>query len=216
MLAYLFALALSQADASSVATPAASPPAEETVRGAPARDYDFVAWCHGALTGHMAMYEQVKPELVSIERPDEVAGDARNDKLQMQAGREYLALYTRALDGVDHGRSGPLMTRRRSAEAQGSAIWAPFKSVPARTQMWAWVGWDLPGRCETAAKALQTRAGMRAALRAPAPTSDAAIGDPAPTGEPPKNIDAALTTAPADTSAPAADPGPTPSLRGPQ
>lgn len=210
MLPFFLAALLLQADASPSVTapPSAPPPAAAdpgTPRGAPEGNYDFVAWCHGALAGHMALYQKVKPELVSIEQPNEVATDAKNDQLQMQAGRDYLALYTRALSGVDHGRPA-MVARRKAAEAQGEEIWAPFQSVPARQQMWAWVGWDLPGRCETAAKALLTPAGRLAALHSPPP----AAGGPA-------DIDAALggASAPqASADAPAATAGP--DLRGPQ
>ena len=210
MLAYVLALALAQADAPAAS---AAPPAgvsandSDTPRGAPATDYDFVAWCHGALTGHMALYTQVKPELTSIERPDEVAIDEKNDRLQMQAGRDYLALYTRALNGVDHGRPGALAERRKAAEAQGAAIWDAFRDAPARTRMWAWVGWDLPGRCETAAKKMQTPSGRIAALHSLA------------TARAPSSIDDALT-APGGAAATTPDATPSadasPSLRGPQ
>jgi hypothetical protein len=210
MLSLLIAAALSQADVPAVASSPSAPPAAATAapdgtpRGAPAEDYDFVAWCHGALAGHMALYQQVKPELVSIEQPGEVATDAKNDQLQMQAGRDYLALYTRALNGVDHGRPGALLERRRAAEAQGAAIWAPFKGQPIRQQMWAWVGWDLPGRCEIAAKRLETPKGRLAALHSPAPTAGAGSSGPA-------SIDDALS--PPASPAPAAA---EPALRGPQ
>jgi hypothetical protein len=208
MLPLLLAAALLQADAPAITAPpsastATAPVSDSgTPRGAPAEDYDFVAWCHGALTGHMALYQQVKPELVSIEQPGEVAVDEKNDRLQMAAGREYLALYARALNGVDHGKPGALLQRRKAAEAQGAAIWEPFKGVPARQQMWAWVGWDLPGRCETAAKALETPRGRLAALHSSAPAAPAAqTGAPA-------SIDDALTPKAATAAGP--------SLRGPQ
>jgi hypothetical protein len=208
MLAYALALLLAQADAApassgSAVPSAASVAADGTPKGAPAENYDFVAWCHGALSGHMALYGEVKPELVAIEQPGEVATDEKNDKAQLAAGREYLALYTRALDGVDKGHAGNLIARRRAAEAQGSAIWDPYKAAPPRQRMWAWVGWDLPGRCETAAKKLLTPAGRIAALHSPAP---AASGQP-------QSIDDALGgSAPAPPPADAAGPA----LRGPQ
>ena len=219
MLAFVLAAALLQADATpDITAPpsaqAAPADASATPRGAPAQDYDFVAWCHGALAGHMALYVKVKPELVSIEQPGEVATDAANDKLQMQAGRDYLALYARALNGVDHGRPGGLTDRRKAAEAQGAAIWDPFRTAAPRQQMWAWVGWDLPGRCETAAKTLLTPAGRLAALHSR--SEPAAAGAPA-------NIDEALTppgAAPAPAPAEAASTAPAaaagPDLRGPQ
>ena len=228
MLVLLLAAALLQAGPMSPAadaptTAAATPAAEDsaTPRGAPATDYDFVAWCHGALSGHMALYTQVKPELTSIERPDEVATDEKNDHLQMQAGRDYLALYTRALNGVDRGRPGPLAERRKAADAQGAAIWDAFKDAPARTRMWAWVGWDLPGRCETAAKKMQTPSGRVAALHslatARAPSSiDDALTAPAQAAD--TNPDATPTTAQPAAAPPADAPSAeaTPGLRGPQ
>lgn len=206
MLSLLFALALAQADAAAApAAPAAAPAAaasSPTPKGAPAGDYDFVAWCHGALAGHMALYQEVKPELVSIEQPNEVATDEKNDKLQLAAGRDYLALYTRALDGVAKGHPA-MQSRRKAAEAQGAAIWDPYKTAAPRQRMWAWVGWDLPGRCETAAKTLLTPSGRLAALKSPAPEGDA-----------PASIDDAVSAA---TSTPAAPPpADAPSLRGPQ
>ena len=215
MLLLLLVLAAVQGDAAAATPPpAAQAPSDQvqgdTPRGAPGENYDFVAWCHGALTGHMALYEKVKPELVSIEQPGEIATDEKNDRLQLQAGRDYLALYARALNGVDRGRPGALLERRKAAEAQGAAIWAPFDDVPARQRMWAYVGWDLPGRCETAAKAMETPSGRLAALHSPAPPSADGAG---PTGAtPPQSIDDALGATPA---APAPADGSAP-LRGPQ
>ncbi len=237
MLVYIFALALAQSDPAAAAppvAPAASSPAAlaaaeaeaDTPKGAPAQDYDFVAWCHGALKGHMALYDEVKPELNSIERQGEAAENAKTDKAQMEAGREYLALYTRALNGVDKSHAGPLDERRKAAEAQGASIWTPARAADARTKMWSWLLWDLPGRCETAAKSLQTRAGMQAALHSPAPTIDAAASqasvlasDPTAGAAPapaPANIDDALSTNPAGAARPAPPSDAAPPLRGPQ
>ena len=222
MFPLLLAAALLQADATpAITAPPSVPPAavqSDTPRGAPAQDYDFVAWCHGALTGHMALYEQVRPELVSIEQPGEVALDARNDKLQMQAGRDYLALYARALNGVDHGRPGALMTRRKAAQAQGAAIWDAFSNAAPRQKMWAWVGWDLPGRCEIAAKKLETPAGRLSALHSRA--EPAAAGGPGSIDDALGGQGAAQGPAAAPVGAPVVD-GPTaspgaPDLRGPQ
>jgi hypothetical protein len=205
MLALVLAAALAQAQPT-----AAAASDGDTPKGAPTENYDFVAWCHGALAGHMALYQRVKPELISIEQPGEKATDEKNDKLQLAAGREYLALYTRALDGVDKGRTAPLIARRKAAEAQGAAIWEPYKSVQPRQQMWAWVGWDLPGRCETAAKALLTPAGRLAALHSHAPDAQPASIDDALSG--PAAAPPAAAAAP--DAPPAADAAP--ALRGPQ
>ena len=167
----------------------------------------------------MALYDQVKPELDGLERPDEVAADAKSDKAQMQAGRDYLALYTRALNGVDKERPGPLFTRRKADEAQGAAIWEAAKGAAPRTRMWSWLLWDLPGRCETASKALQTSKGRLAALKSRAsPLEGVATSAVEPTGATvpatPGSIDDALAATPQPTPAPPADAGP--NLRGPK
>lgn len=189
MLTLLFALALAQAEPSAaIAAAAVTPPVAEDgdiPKGAPSADYDFVAWCHGALTGHMALYELVKPELKAIERPEEVAEEEKADVEQMKAGREYLALYTRAMHAAAKAHPKEMAERREKAEAQGAAIWEPAKSAEPRTRMWSWLLWDLPGRCEVAAKRLETRSGvLGAAFRtsedAPAAAPAAAQADAAP------------------------------------
>jgi hypothetical protein len=244
MLPLLFALALAQAEppaamtAAAAVTPAAAEEDGDIPKGAPSADYDFVAWCHGALTGHMALYDLVKPELQSIERPEEVAEDEKADADQMKAGREYLALYTRALHAASKAHPKEMAERREKAEAQGQAIWDAAKSAEPRTRMWSWLLWDLPGRCEVAAKRLETRSGVLgaafkssedapapAAKPADAPAADApaaaeakpadapaateAPQSDAPKPDAPKSIDDAI-------AAPASGAAPTPDLRGPQ
>jgi len=64
--AFLFALVLAQAQGPVVTAPqaqapspamASSPAGDESdiPKGAPTDDYGLVAWCRGALTGHMAL-----------------------------------------------------------------------------------------------------------------------------------------------------------------
>jgi hypothetical protein len=214
MLTLLFALALAQAEPSAaIAAAAVTPPVAEDgdiPKGAPSADYDFVAWCHGALTGHMALYELVKPELKAIERPDEVADEEKADLEQMKAGREYLALYSRAMRAAAKSHPKEMAERREKAEAQGAAIWEPAKSAEPRTRMWSWLLWDLPGRCEVAAKRLEIRssvlggayrtsedaaaaAPVQAAPEAPAQAAASAADAPGPASDA-KAPDAAIAT----------------------
>ena len=229
MLSLLFALALAQ-DAPGAA-PAIDPSAAAAAvtpatagdgdipKGAPEEDYDFVAWCHGALTGHMALYQLVKPELKSIERPDEVAGDETADKEQMAAGKEYLALYTHALRVAAKADPKAFNARRLKDEAQGEAIWEPARAAEPRTRMWSWLLWDLPGRCEVAAKQLEGRSGVLGAAltsggdAAPAADATARLNAAEGRAQPaPKNIDDALSgaSAPGDTTPTGQAPPPAP------
>ena len=155
--------------------PAAAQPTEGPVPpGAPEDDYGLVAWCQGALAGHMELYAQVKPTLDAVNKDPRVANaaaaGARNDELdqqQMAAGREYLALYQRALDAAEKANPRALGRQRQAAQAKGASIWQPAaNAVDPKTTMWSWLMWELPGRCETAAKRLADRSELLApALR---------------------------------------------------
>ncbi len=159
--ALALALLLVQAAAPDVAAAqppeAAAPMAEsddgDVPKGAPSDDYGLVAWCRGALRGHMDLFTVVKPELISLQRPGEAAQNEKSDLAQMQAGREYIALYRRAMAKAEAAHP-ELHARGLAVDAQGEAIWDAAKQAEPRTRMWSWLMWDLPGRCETAAHRL--------------------------------------------------------------
>jgi hypothetical protein len=154
-LASLFALALMTADPQAAAAPPAAPaPAPEAPPpGAPTDDYGLVSWCTGALSGHMALYKIVKPELDKL--PDSKPGETVVlDAEQLKAGKEYLALYKRATDAAE--KASPQVIHDRGVQAQrlGQSIWNPALQADPRTQMWSYLGWELPGSCETSAERL--------------------------------------------------------------
>jgi hypothetical protein len=154
-LASLFALALMTADpqAAAAAPPAPAPVQEALPPGAPTDDYGLVSWCYGALSGHMALYKTVKPELDKLpdSKPQEtVILDAE----QMKAGNEYLALYKRAIEAAEKASPQSISDRGAQARNMGQAIWIPASQADPRTQMWSYLGWELPGQCETSAERL--------------------------------------------------------------
>jgi hypothetical protein len=154
-LASLFALALMTADpqAAAAAAPPAAPSPEAPPPGAPTDDYGLVSWCTGALTGHMALYTMVKPELDSLpdSKPKEtVVLDAE----QLKAGNEYLALYKRATDAAEKASPQVIHDRGLQAQRMGQSIWTPAVQADSRTRMWSYLGWELPGACETSAERL--------------------------------------------------------------
>ena len=139
----------------------AGPRTGDTPSGAPADDFAFVNWCKGALSGHMALMASVQPELVSLEHAGkETTDDARLDQEQMAAGREYLELYTRAIEAAEKAGGGDLHARGAAAQAQGDRIWSAARATDARTRMWSWLMWELPARCEIAARKLETRSSL--------------------------------------------------------
>jgi hypothetical protein len=156
-LAPLLALALMTAEAPSAAPVATAPkalPEEPVPAGAPSDDYGFVSWCTGALSGHMALYQQVKPELDALPDPrpkETVALDAE----QMKAGNEYLALYKKATDAAEKASPRPIAERGQTERQHGAAIWNTARTATDRkAAMWTYLSWELPGRCETAAERL--------------------------------------------------------------
>jgi hypothetical protein len=123
--------------------------------GAPSDDYGFVAWCSGALAGHMALYPMVKPQLDAMQRPDEAKDNAKLDQEQLAAGETYLKLYQRALRAAEKASGANLQARKMEAAAQGSRIWSAARAADPQTRMWSWIMWELPARCETAATRLE-------------------------------------------------------------
>ncbi len=159
VLASVLALVLAAAEPPAPADPgaagasaAAAGPADADIpSGAPSDDYGFVAWCHGALSGHMELYSLVKPELDKV-------SPGQNDAEQLQAGRDYLGLYARAMKAAEQASPSNIQAHGAEAEAAGYRIWAAARAAEPRTQMWSYLMWELPARCEIAAKRLEARA----------------------------------------------------------
>jgi len=142
--------------------------------GAPADDYGLVAWCYGALQGHMALFDKVKPDLNALPDPDPRA-TAAADAEMLEAGRQYLNLYSRALKAAEKGNPKAVLVPATTAMAQGRSIWEKADVAEPKTRMWSWVMWVLPGRCELSAERLYEKsmlAGQSAGVNmrtAPAP-----------------------------------------------
>jgi hypothetical protein len=202
LLALAFAQAADPAAAPSAdaAPPAASAPVAttgETPAGAPTDDYGLVAWCRGALAGHMELYKAVKVEMQRVEAEKAARTNAKlsgaalqaakarqareakqsdeEDAAQMKAGREYIQLYGQALDAAEAAAPQSLHVRGQQEIEGGYKIWAAARAANPRDRMWSWLMWELPARCETAAKRLKANAGLFGdAYKAPEPAAAAA------------------------------------------
>lgn len=174
--------------AKAVAAPAApsAPAAAETKAsddsdipgGAPSDDYGFVAWCSGALAGHMALYPMVKPQLDAMQRADEAKDNAKLDQEQLAAGETYLKLYQRALRAAEKASGANLQARKLEAAAQGSRIWGAARAADPQTRMWSWIMWELPARCETAATRLEKSSSLLGAALKGGGDESAKLGNP--------------------------------------
>ncbi len=132
--------------------------------GAPSDDFGLVAWCHGALRGHMDLAEQI--------------GEA--DEEQQTIGREYLASYDAALRAAPQSKTTDGARTAAAARQTGYNSWAAARTAQNKdTQKFTYLGWQLPGRCEHAAKRLGGNADLLGAAMAQ-PTRE----PPLPTGNP--------------------------------
>jgi hypothetical protein len=153
-LASLFALALMTAPAPAPAAAPAGLPDEPVPAGAPSDDFGLVNWCAGALSGHMMLYYAVKPELDALPDPSPKE-TAALDADQIRAGREYLELYKKAIEAAEKASPRNITDQGLQERRAGNSIWAGARATAdGKARMWTWLGWELPGRCETAAERL--------------------------------------------------------------
>ena len=204
------ALALSLfAQSTDAAAPAAEPPAPAEDRlpaGAPRDDYQFVAWCYGALRGYLDQHDELMPEVTRIESEFRKPGTSLADDLRVYAqmekeGRAQLKTFQGALTAAEKASVRPLNAVGAQAVKQGRQIWNAGPEITKARRAQEWMSWVLPARCDTVAQSLEARSKlMGVTLKANAPEEPAA----APVEAPP-----APDAPPAE--APAADTAPKPS-----
>lgn len=191
------------------ASPADAPPADGPIPpGAPHEDYQFVAWCYGALRGYVDLHDQVMPEVTRIESEFQRPGTTLAEDLKTYAdaqkqARTDLKLYRSAMTAAEQASIRPINTLGAAAVSKGQAMWTPGPTVTKAQLAQVWMSWEPPPRCARTAKALRARA----VLMGPAFKLN---DDAAPT--PPATDGATAPTQPAAPAMPAeakpADPAP--------
>lgn len=221
----VFALALLGADESPAATaepaapPAAAAPAATPAPAVPAMgsspvspptdDYGYVAWCYGAISAYVELYDRAMPEVIRIERawPTPSTEENINEVYpgQKKESIAELKLFERAMTAAEKASVKPIQQRGAAAIKRGRAVWSGADQVTPAQLAQFWMSWSPPAKCEETARNLEKKAKlMGQALtyntdaepeEAPAPPADAAgaAGDqpvpaltlaPAPEGEP--------------------------------
>jgi hypothetical protein len=133
--------------------------------GAPTDDYGFMAWCYGALSGHLALYDKVLPQVRRIEAefPD---SKTPIDKImaayavQHRRGERLLIVYGRALD-VQEAAGKSEGEDRTAAVARGKDVWSGADSADPKQLAQLWMSWGLPGRCQSTAAKLGPKTASR-------------------------------------------------------
>lgn len=118
---------------------------------APKEDFEKVAWCHGILSGHMALAEMVAP--VSPPSPEMKA-----------IGSAYLRSYEAALTLSGKGKDEASYQKAEAARQAGYDAWKPSMEAEPTTAAWLYDNWSLPGDCEKAAVAISGRPNLFAEM----------------------------------------------------
>lgn len=195
MFALALALALFAEDpAAGAAAAAPTPPAEMPLpAGAPADDYQFVAWCYGTLRGYLELHDEVMPEVTRIEttyRPPgrKLSDDMRVYSDQMKQGQQDLKRFQTALTAAEKASLQPINQLGASAVRKGRSVWNAGSDVTKARKAQAWMSWTLPARCPAVAEALTQRAtlmGSAFKVNAEPEAAEATPAAAAPAPEPP-------------------------------
>lgn len=196
MTALAIALALFAQAPETAAPTAAAPAAEDRLpTGAPRDDYQFVAWCYGALRGYLDMHDEMMPEVTRIESQFRKPGTKLEDDLKVYAqmqkdGRGQLKTFQGALTAAEKASVRPINSLGASAVRQGRQIWNTGPEVTKARKAQEWMSWTLPARCETVSASLESRAKLMGATfrvnEDPAASTTEAPKSEAPAETPPQ------------------------------
>ena len=192
MISLAIALALFAQDAPEAAAEPRHPP------GAPQGDYQFVAWCYGALRGYLELHDEVMPEVKRIETTFRRPGTSLEADLKTYAdmqkdGQAKLKVFQGAMTAAEKESIRPINTAGAQAVRQGRSIWSGGPEVTKARKAQEWMSWALPAKCEVVSAKLEQNAKlMGSAFRvndepAPAPAAEAPAAEPAAETPPPAN-----------------------------
>jgi hypothetical protein len=194
--ALVFALSLLATDA--VPASAASADAEPLPAGAPTQEYPLTAWCYGALSEYLDVYERVKPDLVAIDKMwgSSVKNEASPYAADMAAAREELKVIAEAVEAAEKASPAPIGPEGVMYIQKGRSIWRPAESKTRRELARAWLTWALPDQCNATARELSSKS----ALLGGALKYNSGAATPAPTNAP--DISTGAPSAPVTTQSP--------------
>jgi hypothetical protein len=182
MPALLLALTLMAAD------PAPQAAGEPLPPGAPSAEYPLAAWCYGALSEYLDVYDRVKPDLVKI---DKMFGTSEPKEREpyahdMAAARVELKVLGHAVQAAEQASPQPIAPQGVEALNQGRAIWHPAEAKTSRELARAWLSWALPDRCASNARELSAKSALLGkALKYNNPSATDAAPPPAVEPAPP-------------------------------
>ncbi len=156
--ALLLAAALLASDPSA----APDPNAEPLPAGAPTAEYPLTAWCYGALSEYLDIYERVKPDLVAIDKMwgSSVKNEASPYASDMAAAHQELKVIAEAVEAAEKASPSPIAPEGVAFIQKGRSIWRPAESKTERELARAWLTWALPDKCDTTARELSAKSAL--------------------------------------------------------
>jgi hypothetical protein len=180
------------APSSSMAAPA--DPGEPLPPGAPTQPYELSAWCYGALSEYLDIYDRVKPDLRAIDKMfgSSVKNEAEPYHDDIAAARVELKVLAGAVTAAEKASPSPIQQAGGEAVKTGRAIWAPAEGKSERELARAWLTWGLPDKCDSTARQLAASSALlgqaliyNTGSDTPAPATNAAPAQASP--PPPPN-----------------------------
>jgi hypothetical protein len=140
--------------------PAPAQPGEPLPAGAPTGDYELAAWCYGAMSEYLDIYEKVKPDLRQIDKlfGSSVKNEAEPYASDMKAAHAELRVLAGAVEAAEKASAEPIAQRGVAAIKLGRSIWIPAEEKTHRELARAWLTWGLPDACDTRARQLEANA----------------------------------------------------------
>ncbi|HLZ82606.1 MAG TPA: hypothetical protein VKQ54_03495 [Caulobacteraceae bacterium] len=129
---------------------------------APAQPYELAAWCYGAMSEYLDVYDRVKPDLRDI---DKLFGSSvKNEKepyaSDIAAAHDELKVLADAVEGAEKASAQVIAPRGAQAVKMGRAIWSPAEGKTRRELARAWLSWALPDRCDSNAHELAAKSAL--------------------------------------------------------
>jgi hypothetical protein len=143
---------------------AAPPPddgGEPLPPGAPAGGYELSAWCYGALSEYLQIYDKVKPQLVAIDKLfGEPVAEAEPYQADMAAARKELKMIGDAVTAAEKASARPISEEGADAVRRGRGIWSVAERKTNRELARAWLTWGLPDKCDSNSRQLASRSAL--------------------------------------------------------
>jgi hypothetical protein len=129
---------------------------------APTQPYELAAWCYGAMSEYLDVYDQVKPDLRDI---DKLFGSSVKNEKEPYAGdiaaaRDELKVLADAVEGAEKASAQVIAPHGVQAVKMGRSIWTPAEERTRRELARAWLSWALPDRCDANAHELAAKSAL--------------------------------------------------------